>query len=213
MPYKRIHWIKLEKRLLNDYRFYTLSSEAQLIYLKLLMLAAETTNKIPKNHAIIKTALRSNFSENKIKESIKEIKTKFPKFKEKQEFYCFSEWGSRCNWVTTKERLGSSRGVPKETLDKTILDKIRLHYTNLKCWDESSFLPADYGRMHKAIKVLVTKAKGLDEEVVLALDWISSTYNGKGLDWTLETLSKKWPDFLKVREKLIVERKLGAEDG
>jgi len=112
MPYKSIYWIKLEKRLLNDYRFYTLSEEAQLIYLKLLMLAAETNNKIPKNNAIIKTALRCNQSENKVEECLKEIKSNFYKFKENKGFYHFREWGNRCNRVEPEETPRKSHGTP-----------------------------------------------------------------------------------------------------
>src|SRR3989304_1908324 len=129
MPYKNIHWIKLEKRLLNDYRFYTLSEEAQLIYVKFLMLAAETSNKMPKNTALLKQVFRTTINEATIEQSIVEIKRNFPKFKENNRFYYFSEWSNRCNFVTAKEILRKSQENPTDgtdniRIDKTTLDKI-----------------------------------------------------------------------------------------
>lgn len=198
MPYKNIQWIKLEKRLLNDYRFYTLSEEAQLIYLKFLMLAAETNNKIPKNNGVIKTALRTHLSENKIQECIEEIKKNFPKFKENKGFYFFREWANRCNWIGKRELPGNSQGVAGEAIEKKRIDKIRKEYIKKKKWEEKDLYPDDYARMGKAIKTLYLKAKGDVERVCQAIDWVSR----QGYcDWTLETVIKKWQDFLKAEPK------------
>lgn len=125
MPYKNILWIKLEKRLLNDYRFYTISENSQLIFLKFLLLAAETNNKIPKKITFLREAMRSRLSEDQIESSIQEIKRNFPKFKETSHFYYFSEWNNRHNRVTPQEFFGSSHGVPKDAVDKIRIDKIR----------------------------------------------------------------------------------------
>lgn len=129
MPYKNILWIKLEKRLLNDYRFYTLSEDSQLIYVKLLMLSAETINKIPKNTEILKNCFRSSLTPEKIENCLKEIQNNFPKFKNKGNFYYFGEWKYKHNWKpqgTPKELPRKSKGTPKETLDKSRVDKIRV---------------------------------------------------------------------------------------
>ncbi len=91
MPYTQIHWVKLERRLLNDYRFYTLSEPTQLTYLKLLMLAAETNNKIPKNIMILGSSFRSTRVPGELAEHLEEIKKKFPKFKETKNFYQFAK--------------------------------------------------------------------------------------------------------------------------
>jgi len=115
MPYKNIHWIKLEKRLLNDYRFYTMSEESQLIFVKFLMLAAETNNKIPKNLKVVKSSLRSQLPEEKIQDCINEIKINFPKFKEHKDFYFIKEFDTRCNRVYP----GELPGTPKELLGCT----------------------------------------------------------------------------------------------
>ncbi len=125
MPYKNILWIKLEKRLLNDYRFYTLPEEAQLIFVKLLMLSAETNNKIPKNPEILKSCIRSNLTPEKIENCLKEIQKNFPKFKNKADFYYFKEWEYKHNWLpqgTPKELLRNSKG----NVDKIREDKIRI---------------------------------------------------------------------------------------
>ncbi len=125
MPYTNIHWIKLEKRLLNDHRFYLMNEESQLIFLKFLMLAAEMNNKIPKKTVIVKSVLRSNQTEEKIKECINEIKMNFPKFKEHKEFYYFKEWTGRLNQVYPKDIPRISKGYSKDAPDKIREDKIR----------------------------------------------------------------------------------------
>ena len=126
MPYTSIHWVKLEKRLLNDHRFYTLNEPSQLIYLKMLMLAAETGNKIPKNTTILKSCFRSTLTPQEIENCIKEIIKNFPKFIYSNEFYKFKEWAMRTNWVLAKELRRNSQGTPREVLDKNRIDKNRI---------------------------------------------------------------------------------------
>jgi len=126
MPYRNILWIKLEKRLLNDYRFFSMKEDAQLIFFKFLLLAAETNNKIPKKVAFLKDAMRSRQTEEQIETSIQEIKKNFPKFKETSHIYYFSEWNNRHNRVTPQELFGSSHGSPKDAVDKSRLDKNRI---------------------------------------------------------------------------------------
>ena len=121
MPYKNIQWIKLEKRLLNDYRFYTMREETQLMYIKLLLLAAETNNKVPKAPSILHTCLRTTLDEGEIKKNLDEIKEHFPKFKETKNFYRFEGFSQKHNWVSPR----SSQGVPREVLDKIRIDKKR----------------------------------------------------------------------------------------
>jgi len=195
MPYKNIHWVKLEKRLLNDHRFYTMTEESQLIYVKLLMLAAETSNKVPKNTSILRAALRSTQTEVKIGECMNEIKEHFPKFRETKDYYKFNGWGVRHNWVLSKESLGNSQGTAREPLDKIRIDKIRIEYIRAKKWESIPFVSGDYARMNKGIKQLIERADGKDEVVIEGIRWISE----KNYEWTLETLLKKFPDFLKNR--------------
>src|SRR3990167_7556303 len=137
MPYRTIHCVKLEKRLLNDHRFYTLSEPAQLNYLKMLMLAAETANKMPKNPTILKSCFRSALSPQDIENCIKEIMKNFPKFIYSNEFYKFKEWATRTNWVLPKELQRNSEGTPTELqnrIDKNRIDKIIKEYIKTKKW-------------------------------------------------------------------------------
>jgi len=211
MPYANIHWIKLEKRLLNDYRFYTLSEESQLIFLKLLMLAAETNNKIPKNNGVIKNALRSKQSETKIEECINEIKINFPKFKENKGFYFFREWSNRCNWIAKKEHQWNSEGTPKDAVDKNRIDKIRIdkiikEYITLQGWDKElkekqSLLTEIYKRNCAPAKRLILAANN-DELVIKVMRQMGSFYKQKGLSWTLETVLKHFPEFIKDKTSI-----------
>jgi hypothetical protein len=113
MPYKNIHFVKLEKRLLNDYRFYTMSEDSQLIYVKFLMLAAETRNKIPKKVEVIKEALRSRLKPDLIQKCIDEIKDHYPKFKENPHYYYFGEFKNRLNWVLNSKLVGTPKELPR----------------------------------------------------------------------------------------------------
>ena len=218
MPYSTIHWIKLEKRLLNDYRFYSMSEEAQLIYVKFLMLAAETNNKIPKNNGLIKSALRSKQSDNKIEECINEIKTNFPKFKENKGFYFFKEWGTRCNWIAKKELPRNSEGTPKDSVDKIRIDKNRIDYIigafiKAQDWEESiknnpALLSEIYKRHTKPAKRIII-ALNDDSLAVKAIEKMASTYKRKGLSWTLETVSKHLPELIKSdKDPFVLENPL-----
>lgn len=206
MPYSNIHWIKLEKRLLNDYRFYSMSEEAQLIYVKFLMLAAETNNKIPKNNGLIKNALRSKQTETKIEECIKEIKINFPKFKENKGFYFFREWGTRCNWIVQKELQRNSKGTPKDAIeqnriDKNRIDKIIREYIVIKEWQEdikdNSSLQSDiWKRNVRPAKQLLLIAND-DNKALLAIKNMATLYRKKQLDWTLETVIRHYTEMIK----------------
>jgi len=193
MAYRQILWIKLEKRLLNDYRFYTLSRDAQLIYLKILMLSAETSNKIPKNSDILRSALREPLQGTEIKKCLEEIKVNFPKFKESKHFYYFVGWRSRHNWYLPSNSLAT----PQPVLEKKRIDKIRKEYIKLKGWQEEDLVSDDYARIHKAIKTLLLKAKD-DEKALKALYWVAKQgYT----DWTMETVVKKYQNTINICPK------------
>lgn len=117
MPYKNIIFIKLEKRLLNDYRWYMMTEQAQLNYIRFILLAAETYNKIPKKVEAIKMAFRTEQDLKTIESTIQEIKNNYPKFKENKDFYYFEEFESKTNYVGCREFPGNSPGIPKEVTD------------------------------------------------------------------------------------------------
>jgi len=129
MAYRNILWIKLEKRLLNDYRFYTMSANSQLFYVKLLLLSAHTTNKIPKSTLILASLTRSALPLVEIDRCIKEIKLNFPKFRESANYYYFRGWQTKHNWVekgTPKQLPSNSQGIAQQSQEKRRKDKIRI---------------------------------------------------------------------------------------
>jgi hypothetical protein len=118
MPYRNIHWVKLEKRLLNDYRFYSMSDKAQLIYVKLLMLSAETQNKMPCEPEILQTCFRDRTNTDEFRLCLEEIETSFPKLKKHNGFYSFREWDKRHNQTYQKDIRGISHEYPSLVKNK-----------------------------------------------------------------------------------------------
>lgn len=118
MPYRNIVYIKLEKRLLNDSRWWTMSDDAQLVYIKLLLLAAETYNKIPLNDIVLIRSIRSGLSSKDFARCLGEISKNFPKLKKNKHFRYFDEFDTKTNWVNPKEFPGISPGVTKVAVYK-----------------------------------------------------------------------------------------------
>jgi len=118
MPYRNIVFAKLEKRLFSDYRWYMMSEPAQLNYIRFILFAAETYNKIPKNLEAIKRAFKTDQSLTEIEATIKEIKANFPKFKENKHFYLFDGFDEKTNYIPHREIPRKSRGLPKDGVDK-----------------------------------------------------------------------------------------------
>ena len=113
MPYANIVFVKLEKRLLNDHRWYTLSEPEQLLYIKIILLGAETYNKIPKTMSVLRMALRVTYDDTILNQMINNIMTNFPKFKQNKSFYYFDEFEHKTNWIKPKELPRNSLGTPK----------------------------------------------------------------------------------------------------
>ena len=118
MPYKNIVFVKLEKRLLNDPRWWTMSDEAQLIYVKLILLAAETYNKIPLNDNVLREALRSRLELKSFQKCLKEIEQNFPKLRKNKHFRYFGEFETKTNYIPKREIPRKSQVLPKVGADK-----------------------------------------------------------------------------------------------
>ena len=118
MPYRNIVFVKLEKRLLNDPRWWTMSDYSQLIYIKLMLLAAETYNKIPLNDDVVMRAVRCSLGLKEFKRCMGEIARNFPKLKKNKHFRYFEEFEHKTNWVNPKETPGNSQGVQKAVSDQ-----------------------------------------------------------------------------------------------
>ena len=95
MPITLREFQKVEIRILDDHRFFTLSDFDQLLYLKLLLVAKKTGNKIPKNPSIIRALLRCSGADSDIESGLIRIKENFPKFNENKYFWYFDDLPSR----------------------------------------------------------------------------------------------------------------------
>ncbi len=118
MPYRNIVFVKLEKRLLNDHRWYMMSEPAQLIYVKMILLAAETYNKIPLNDNVLREALRSRKDTQDFQDCLKEIEKNFPKLRKNKHFRYFAEFETKTNYIPKRESPGKSQGLPKDGVDQ-----------------------------------------------------------------------------------------------
>jgi len=115
MPYRNIVFVKLEKRLLNDPRWYMLSEAAQLNFIRFMLLAAETYNRIPKNLEAIRKAFKTEQDLTTLEKTIKEIRDNFPKFKENKKLYYFADFETKTNYI--RECPRNARSVPKEVAE------------------------------------------------------------------------------------------------
>jgi hypothetical protein len=207
MPYKHIYWIKLQVRLLNDPRFFLMSDKAQLFYIKLLLLCGSNGNKVTRKWEILSQLLRATGTTEAEGEAVfKEIRSNFPKVLVNNSFYYIKGFKEEHNWVAIPEIPGNSLGNPPDALDKRRIDKIRIEYIRAVGIEEDHLKSDDYGRIHKAIKNLVIKADHKDDLVIAGIHWITEISAGKW-SWTLETLLKKWPEFMKWNSMGEIERK------
>ena len=117
MPYKNIVFVKLEKRLFNDPRWYMMSDLAQLNYIRLILFAAETYNKIPRDISAIRKAFKTTQPSERVLRSIKEIQRNFPKLRCNKDFYYFVDFEQKTNYIP-EELQRKSRGTPKDGVDK-----------------------------------------------------------------------------------------------
>ena len=113
MPYANIVFAKLEKRILNDPRWFMLGESAQLNYIRLILAACETYNRIPRNPAALKKMFRTELTEEQITSDLLEITKSFPKLRENGEFYFFEDFHEKTNYIP-KEIQRKSQGNPKD---------------------------------------------------------------------------------------------------
>ncbi len=122
MPYKNIVFVKLQKRLLNDPKWWTMGSYSQLLYVKMLMVAADLGNKIPIDPPIFRGLVRCELPLSEFNRSLEEVLKNFPKIKRRsiggKDFYYLSNFHEYTNYISKQEKLGKSQVIPKEALDK-----------------------------------------------------------------------------------------------
>lgn len=118
MAYANIVFIKLEKRLLNDPRWWTMAENSQLIYIKLLLLAGETYNRMPLDENVLRLAVRSSLGQKQFITCLEEINKNFPKLKNGKCFRYFEEFNTKTNWVDPKQLLRHRRAIQKTATEE-----------------------------------------------------------------------------------------------
>jgi hypothetical protein len=123
VPYSNIVFVKLFLSLFEeDDRFlYQLNESQQLLYIKLLYLAASSGNQIPKNHRFICHKVNYHHEEECLKSDIKRISEVFKRFKETDKFYHFEKFEELHNYIPRKSDGNPKdvqRIVPEEEEDK-----------------------------------------------------------------------------------------------
>lgn len=98
------------------------------------------------------------------------------------------------DYTMRKLRTNSEYSTDNVHLDKNRIDKIRIEYAKLRGLDINNFQSDDFARTAKAIKTLVIKSKFNDNLVIKSIAWAA---NQTWCDWTLETIIRRWPDFMK----------------
>ena len=158
-----------------------------------------------KNH-IQRVANLDNKKVEEILETLAELKLICHKSLKRGALYSVGFEKRADDYTTRKLRTMSEQDTNNVHLEKNRLDKIRIEYIKAIGLEESHLKTDDYGRIHKAIKNLVIKADQKDDLVIAGIHWITEISAGKW-SWTLETLLKKWPEFMKWNSMGEIERK------
>ncbi len=118
MSYRNIVFIKLEKRLLNDHRWFLMREQSQLIWIKFVLLGGHYKNRIPKDDAILMNLMRTKMTLSDFKDCIKEIKKNFPKLKSNKHYYYIDGFEEYTNYIPKREIPSKSPATPKIGVDK-----------------------------------------------------------------------------------------------
>lgn len=199
MPYANILWIKLEKRLLNDHRFFTMSERAQLYFIKVLLLCAQSNNKVPRKYDVLKQLLRTECNESELENILTEIRNNFPKFLAHKDYYYIKGFKEKHNYVAPKEFPNNSEGNPKEHVDKIRIEQIRKEYCDRKGFAPEDLSRRDLNRIYVGITELLKQAKGDVKKATAAILWVTRQdwVAKKNFDWDIFTVVKKFPEFSK----------------
>ena len=194
MPYANIHYVKIELRLLNDPRFFSMSDQAQLLYVKLIILCASLNNKVPRKFELLKEHLRTKHTEAELGKLMEEVREHFPKVLAHKEYYYIKDLSGYLHWVRPRNSLGT----PKEVIPLVDINKIKEYYVAQKGWDMKHVPHTQHGRMYTAITQLYELANKNWDLVRESIDW------GKRLGWTgwcLEYIIKNWAEFMKQKDQ------------
>lgn len=198
MPYKNVHYIKIMLELLDDRRFIKECNDSQkLDYLLWLCMAGLTQNDSEEDLEWFKTRFNLQKEVGEIRSNLCFLLGTFKKMyrqpRNKKAYIKFKKFKELHNPIRIAE------GMPKDSQRdaQNIIKYIRIEYIKIKQWKIEDFSPDDYARTGKAIKTLLIKAKGNKDLIIKSLQWANSQ---KWCDWTLETVIRRWLDFMKFKD-------------
>lgn len=144
MPYKNVVFIQMQKRLLNDPRWYMMSNKAQLLLIKIWLALSHFDNRLTKDEVALISILRYDLPLNEMKSCLAEIKTNFPNFKGNKHFYYWKKFEEYTNYIPKRKSLGNPKEIPrKEHIDIDMdidIDKERKKKTKPLDLSDSEFL-------------------------------------------------------------------------
>ncbi len=198
MPYAHIYWVKLKLELLNDKRFiFDCDSSQKWLFVGLILLAADTKNKVPSDENYLKNRLNLSETAQKVAENLHFILQKFPKIVSKDGYLKFKNFSKLHNPLKDTQR--KPKGT---TMGRIEVDKILEVYIEEKGWkneikETPSLLSELYERNGKAIKKLWLAVDKKTDLACKAIKTLGAWFREIDRDWTLETVLKHLPRGLK----------------
>ena len=215
MPATKLKFVKLMLELADDERFVMKLNDSQkLDYLLLLMMAGLTNNEIPLNPVWFKSRFFLEKNPEKIGENWAHIQRTFKRLRVYKGKLKFSKFKEIHNYIYKEKEnnLSVLKEFYKNSSNKVnlflIISNIITYYIDKKGFINEDIDMAERNRYGSRIKELLVKAKGNKELVERAIDWVSRQ---NYVDWTLETVLKKWPDFSKRQQATSAGIKRGEE--
>jgi len=200
MPQTKLIFVKLMLSLADDQRFIMQLNDSQkLDYLLLLLMAGLTHNEIPFNGSWIKARFGLSKSEQEVEQNIEKIRGVYKKLIVRNKQLKFKNFKQLHNYIYKEKEnsLGVLKEFYKHSPNKVnlflLISNIISFFIHTKGYREADVDMAERNRYGKRIKGLLVKAKGNEQLVKDAIKWVSQQgYH----DYTLETVDKKWPEFM-----------------
>lgn len=200
-------FVKLETRILNDHRFFTMSEFEQLVFIKLLGISRSTSNQIPKKTGVVGELLRTKRNITEVKSAINRIKQNFPKFKENKYFYYFEDYELRLNnsapklhhnpCVDVDEDIDKDKDVDKEQKKTFSFEDVYIKYPN-KVGKKAA-------ELH--FKVSVKNEQDFLDINTALKNYLASERVAKGFIMNASTFFNNWRDWINYKETLCLKCK------
>ena len=204
MPQTKLVFVKLLLELADDTRFTMgLNDSQKLDYLLLLLMAGLTDNQIPQDWDWFKSRFHLEKNQTEIRQNIEKIRQLYGKMIVYKGHLKFKNFKDLHNYIYKEKEnsLGILKEFYKHSPNKVnlflIISSLISIYIMKKNFKEEDVQMSERNRYGKTIKLLLINAKGNDELVKEGIEWLSK----QNYEWTLETLIKKWPDFMANRKK------------